>query len=536
MKNRLKDHIYLGIIFLLSICGGILATYSTADGPWGYTDPVVYISTANSMLHGMGLGYFEGNAQFIHLTWYPPFYSLVLSVIGLTGINLVSAARWLNILLFTGTIFIAGLIFLRFSLVPVLGIVASILLLAFPHMLEMYSSSYSEPLFIFLSLASGLCLLFTLKNQNPSILLLSAIVTGLIPFTRYAGIAMLVSGSISIFFLTPGKIRHRIIRTTLFGSISSIPTVLWFLWVYLIGNNRLGGRDVGLTWESVGAKFQSFRAAFMDTVWEWIPFQRSTSALPYGIRFVVIGIVVIVVLIFIYLARRNLSEHAREIDPKPDSLIMVFFCLSSFTYLVVLIFSYLFVLPTIAVDNRMLLPLFVGTLMGLLGAYALLHTAWFPRSRRILQIMAWLVGLLCVYWYIPQAQKITQRYHHGVGLTAYHWNRSKVIQAVRALPVDTPVISNDWELVMLWTQRPVYSFWSTFPTGYPVQNASYGTNSRDKTQTVFCSQGAALVIFDDFATQVKDNIGENVQDLRSGLFSSLTSGGDYADGKIYYCH
>ncbi len=107
---------------------------------------------------------------------------------------------------------------------------------------------------------------------------------------------------------------------------------------------------------------------------------------------------------------------------------------------------------------------------------------------------------------------------------------------MRALPIGTPVISNDWELVMLWTQRPVYSFWNTFPIGYPVQNTFYGTNSGDQIQSVFCNQGAALVIFNDFPTQVKDNIGGNVQNQITDLFSGLTSGGEFPDGKIYFCH
>jgi hypothetical protein len=217
-------------------------------------------------------------------------------------------------------------------------------------------------------------------------------------------------------------------------------------------------------------------------------------------------------------------------------LVLIYFGLSSLTYLAVLIVSYLFVLPTIAMDNRMLLPLFVGILMGFLGAYALWQTAWFKENRRIFQILPWLVGILCTYWYISQVQKIAELYHQGVGLTDYQWNRSKVIEAVRTLPTGTPVISNDWELVMLWTQRPVYSFWGTFPTGSPIQTASYGTNSDDQIQSVFCNQGAALVIFNDFSTQFNDNIGENAQNQISDLFSGLKVAGKYPDGKIYFCH
>ena len=535
MKKTLMTRIYLGIIILLSITGGVIAIYSTANGPWGYTDPVAYISTAHSILHGQGVGYYEGNAQFIPLTWYPPFYSMALSVIGLTGINLVAAARWLNILSFAASIFIAGWIFLRFSRVPVMGVIASALMCAFPYMLEMFSSSYSEPLFVLLYLSSGFCLLLYLKKEKPALFALSAVVLGLIPFTRYAGIAMLASGSLSIFLLTSGKMWPRIKKVTLFALLGSLPTLLWFIWVYIVDNHRLGGRDLGINWEILAAKFQSFRGAFMDTVWMWIPFQSHTT-LYSRVRFVLMGIGLITIIVLSFLAKRQINKNTKDSDQKSDTSVFVYFGLSSLTYLAFLIVSYLFILPTIAIDNRTLLPLFVGIVMGLLGAFALWQTAWFRERKRLLKILPWLVGILCVYWYLPQVREKAEFYHQGDGLTAYHWNRSKIIQAVRALPADIPVISNDWELLLLWTQRPIYGFWNTFPSDLPIQTTAYGTNPGDHVQSVFCDQGAALVIFTDFPTQFIDNIGDTAQNNVSELFAGLSISGTYPDGTIYFCH
>jgi len=184
----------------------------------------------------------------------------------------------------------------------------------------------------------------------------------------------------------------------------------------------------------------------------------------------------------------------------------------------------------------MLLPLFVGVIMGLLGAFALWQTAWFRENRHLLQAIPWLVGILYVYWYIPQAREKIELYHPGEGLTAYHWNRSELIQAVRTLPADISVISNDWELLLLWTQRPIYGFWVTFPSDLPLQRTAYGTNPGDHVQSVFCDQGAALVIFNDFSSQIKDKMGETVQDKMPNLFAGLSIYGAYPDGTIYFCH
>lgn len=525
----------LVIIILLSIFGGVIAIFTTANGPWGYSDPVVYISTAHGILHGQGPGYYEGDAEFTFMTIQPPFYSVALSIVGLTGINLVSAARWLNIFAFVGSIFIAGWIFLHFSRVPALGVIASALLCSFPHMVVMFSSAYSEPLFVFLFLLGGLCLLYYLKKEKPILFVLSAILLGLIPLTRYAGVAMLGSGIVSVLFLAPGKSLARIKNLALFALMACLPTILWLFWVYFVGYHSLGGRGVGADWDTLAAQFKGFRGIFMDTVWMWVPFQSNGNLLRYRLRFVLMGVGLFITIALSILAGRRVQKITETCDQRTDAPIFIYFGLSALSYVAVLIATYLFTMPTIDIDNRMLLPLFVGAVMGMLGSFALWQTAWFRGRWRWLQTLPWLVGILCVYWYVPQTQDKVELFHPGSGLTAYRWDRSQTILAVRALPADMPVISNDWELLLLWTQRPIYSFWNSFPVEVPYQTTSYGKNSADIVQTVVCSWNAALVIFNDFPTQVRERLDESYLAQLPVLFGGLTVSGKYSDGTIYMC-
>jgi hypothetical protein len=535
MKKTLTTRTYLGMIILLSIAGGGMALYSSANGPWGYSDPVEYISTAYSILHGHGIGYYEGNAQFVFTTIHPPFYSIVLSVIGLTGINLVVAVRWLNVLSLVVSIFIAGWVFLRFSCVPMLGILASALMCAFPHMLEMYSSAYSEPLFVLLFLLGGYCLLIYHENKKTALFLIAAIVLGLIPFTRYSGIAMTISGIAVIFVMAAGKFWSRIKQAALFTLIGSFPTLLWLIWVYFIGDHNMGGRNVGADLGQLGTQFQIFRGLFMDVVWKWIPFQNPVTTLSYSFRFVLMGFGFLITIALSYMAWRKLHKNAANHQQKSEALIFIYFGLSSLVYIVVLIATFLFTQPTIDIDNRMLLPLFVGVIMGLLGTFAFWQAAWFGQKRGLLQAIPWLVGILCVYWYIPQARSIVEVKRKDAGLTSYHWIHSEIIQAVSALPEETPVISNNWELLLLWTQRPIYGFWVTFPSDKPLQASTFGTNPRDPVQSLFCNQRAALVIFNDFSNQFKDKVGETNQDNIADLFAGLFIYGTYPEGEIYLC-
>jgi hypothetical protein len=403
-------------------------------------------------------------------------------------------------------------------------------------MLDIYSSAFSEPLFIFLYLSSGLYLLLYLEKEKPVFFAMSAVVLGLIPLTRYAGIAMLASGSISFLLLTSGKTWHRIKKVTIFASISSLPLILWLIWVYIVTSHLTGTRTLGMNWGILTAEFQLFRGTFLDTVWKWIPFQSQTTLLKYKVRLILSSIGLIVIIVLSLLALRKKQKNIHDADQKSDVPVLVYFGLSSLTFLAFLIVSFLFILPTIAINNRMLLPLFVGLVMGLLGAFALWQSAWFMERKRLLQILPWLVVILCVYSYLPQVQKIAEDYHPGVGWTAFHWNSSAMIQAVRSLPTDTSVISNDWRILMLWTHRPIYGFWNTFPTNLPLQTTVYGTNPVDHVQSVFCNQGAALVIFNDFTAQYTANMGETAQDNVPGLFAGLSIYGTYPDGMIYYCH
>jgi hypothetical protein len=535
MKKILMKRIYLGIIILLSVIGGVIAIYSTTNGPWGGSDPVAYISSAYSLLNGKGLGYYEASTRFTFLTWYPPFYPVMLSAIGLTGMNLVAAARWLNVLSFAASIFIAGWIFLRFSRIPALGVIASALMLSFPYMLEMFSSSYSEPLFILLYLLSGLCLLIYLRKEKTVLLAISALVLGLVPITRYAGIAMLASGILGFFFFTSGKIWPRIKKTSLFALIASLPTILWFIWVYLITNHSVGGRTLPGDSSNSTAMFQSFRLTFTEIFWKWIPFQNMTIPPQYRVRLVSMSIGLIIVIALSILVQLQVRENANPGDKKSDPLVLVYFGVSSLAFVTFLAIAYLFIQTSIALDNRMFLPLFVGLVMGLLGTFATWQTAWFSDRRRLLQVLPWLVGILCVYSYLPQMQQIANDDRHSITMTSYYWSHSTVIQAVRALPANTPVISNGWELLMLWTQRPINSYWVLSTTTLPIQTTTSGTNPRKYTQSVFCKRGAALVIFNIYPTQLGENVGENSIHNETDLFTGLSQYETYQDGTIYFC-
>jgi hypothetical protein len=535
MKKFSSAYLVAGIILLLSIVGAAIVTYTTVKGPWGYTDPVEYISTARSLDNGLGFGYYGPSAVFVPIIYHPPIFPIVLSVLGFLGINLVAAARWFNIFAFVVSIFIAGWIFFRYSHVPALGIIASALMCAFPYMVEWHSSAYSEPLFILLFLSGGLFLFAYLRKGKQSILLTSALLFGLIPLTRYIGIAMVLAAGLCIFLFSSGISWSRGKKAALFVFVGGLPVLFWLLWVYFSTAHSVAGRSIGMDWSELGSKFQAFRGVFLDTIWKWVPFQSSDTLFRYMVRVILTGVGVVIILALSLLAERRLRKESVEDHNKSGMWIFTFFGLSSIIFLAVLIITYLFATPTLTMDNRMLLPFYVSSVMTLFGGIALWQAAWFRGGMRILQIFPWLIAAVCVVWYFPQTRLKVESHHSNQGYTAYRWNTAEIIQAVRDLPPGKPVISNEWELLLLWTGRPIHDFWRTFPTVPPIHLTMYGTDQEDVTQSTFCAQGAALVIFKDFPDDFRLFVGEKYLKQLPNLFEGLTVYGVYPEGVIYLC-
>jgi hypothetical protein len=337
-----------------------------------------------------------------------------------------------------------------------------------------------------------------------------------------------------VLLLASGKAWKRIQKAILFTLLASLPILLWLIWIYFSTQHSVGGRALDLSLRGLVAQFQGFRAIFMDTVWKWVPYQSNGAMLAYRVRFVLIGAILMGLVGLSLLAQRRIRKDAVEEPANSGLRIFTFFGLSSLLFTGILLLTYLFTHPTIDVDNRMLLPLFVGCVMSFYGAWAVWQAAWFRGKWRVLQVLPWLIAVLCVAWYIPQARDEASFYHAGDGLTAYHWNRSDLIQAVRALPAGQVVISNDWELMQLWTGRPIYGFWNTFPSKPPIQTTVYGSVPSDRVQAIFCQQGAALVVVNDFRGQFQTQIGKEYDDQL--LFAGLPVYGTYTDGVIYLCH
>jgi hypothetical protein len=445
-------------VCILSLVGIAVASYSSANGSWGSQDSVEYIVTARNLIQGDGFGYPLTSSTFYLNTFKAPLYSVVLSGIGLFRVDLVDAARFLNILLFAFTTIMIGLTFINFSSNPGLSIPAVLLFAIFPITVKFYSSSLSEPLFLCLLVINVYCLLNYLKSLSMGWLVSSAVLASLLPMARYMGIVFIPVGAASVLMFLSGSWKERIKKTFIYSVIASLPFLIWEAWLYFAIDHSFAGRMLQLDWSIMVERLRIYSWSVSRIIVAWIPF--GTSALDMQLRYQLILLLLLSLLIITItiLAVRNKNKTTPPINQNHELQISVIYGLWSFTYLAIYLIDWLVNKNIEQVSNRLMLPVYPGFELGLIGSLACWQSAWLRASKGWIKVLPWGFALLGMFWYVPQTiNEIILPLHNGQGATANYWRTSETMAAVRALPGDLQIASNDAPAVLLSLLLPMDS-------------------------------------------------------------------------------
>jgi hypothetical protein len=532
-------------VCILSLVGIAVASYSSANGSWGSQDSVEYIVTARNLIQGDGFGYPLTSSTFYLNTFKAPLYSVVLSGIGLFRVDLVDAARFLNILLFAFTTIMIGLTFINFSSNPGLSIPAVLLFAIFPITVKFYSSSLSEPLFLCLLVINVYCLLNYLKSLSMGWLVSSAVLASLLPMARYMGIVFIPVGAASVLMFLSGSWKERIKKTFIYSVIASLPFLIWEAWLYFAIDHSFAGRMLQLDWSIMVERLRIYSWSVSRIIVAWIPF--GTSALDMQLRYQLILLLLLSLLIITItiLAVRNKNKTTPPINQNHELQISVIYGLWSFTYLAIYLIDWLVNKNIEQVSNRLMLPVYPGFELGLIGSLACWQSAWLRASKGWIKVLPWGFTLLGMFWYVPQTiNEIILPLHNGQGATANYWRTSETMAAVRALPGDLQIASNDAPAVLLWADRPAYvimvdpsqiKFVTLTTNGfYTGTNSSTFIRDNENALDAFHKQGVALILFTSGAdNDVYLKLSENGFGRLKALLDGLTLYGNYSDGVIY---
>ena len=219
-------------VIVMAILGAthVLVRTSTYGAGIG-ADSVSYLSTAENLIAGEGLQDFRGAGL---LPW-PPLFPLLLAAIGLVGIEPLDAGRLVNVASCGLIILVSGLWLRRRLRSPFLAM-GAVLALATSYPLGYFSSFIlTDAIFVLFTLLALMRMeSFSSRNVRWKPLALAALFTALAALTRYAGIAVVVTGVLMLLLYAGGTLADKLNRAAVYGAISAAPVGAVFARNYLL--------------------------------------------------------------------------------------------------------------------------------------------------------------------------------------------------------------------------------------------------------------------------------------------------------------
>ncbi|MEP7064931.1 MAG: hypothetical protein ABI889_02750 [Gemmatimonadota bacterium] len=219
--RRLAASIALGALALAGALG-----ITSGAGPGLDPDSMSYLNAANTLAKGSALRDVDRDWTSVDstmpLSHWPPGYPIAIASAERLGFGPMGIARALNaIAAFVTVGVISWLVAIEVSTGA--GIIAGLLVMVTPVVVQVHENVLSEPLFIAL-----LVLALATMLRVPARPLISGTLAGLASIVRYAGLSV-VAGVVLWQFLRAGTLRDRVVR----AMTAAIPAiVLQALWVF----------------------------------------------------------------------------------------------------------------------------------------------------------------------------------------------------------------------------------------------------------------------------------------------------------------
>ena len=468
------------ILGLLSLSGTFLILYATPQGLGLFDDSIAYIAGARSILNGDGYRAIW-LASSKPVTHFPPMFSSVLALIGLSGLDPLRGTRFVNSLLFGGNIFLLGIIGWKMTKSQIAGVVLAILFLANASMFRVHSNAMSEPLYIFLTLASFLTFYFYFELKQRRWLILTGCLVGGAYLTRYAGLSLFTTFLVSLVLLQ-NTWKDRLSHSAIF-ILSFIPFALgWSIRNQIVAENATNRTFVyhPIAQENITIGISVF-SEFLMPFNEWRRELIRTPNLVPSIIFILL------LIMFVWFVTKGLKKFLKPTTQTPEVLSFIS-VLYIFGYLASLILSMTFFDASTKFQLRILSPIFVSLLI--VFVYFL---NWLFKRQKYLASFAFL--FIFAFSIYGITKEITQLRKGGVGYASFQWFDSDAMEFLRNLPEGTRIYTNEAAAVYLYTNRGAYVLPDLID---PVTGQERGgfEEGVSRLQAEVLSGNAVLVLFD----------------------------------------
>jgi hypothetical protein len=479
----MKRHTHL-LIVPIALVGFFAIFYALTPGTGVSPDSAVYLASAGSLLNGDGLSIPTGIDDPLPMTHFAPFYPSLLAIFGLFGSELHQASKWINILLFSSTIFLVGFILSRshkgyFLLAPL----ACLPLLFSEDMLLIHSYAWSEPLFILVCMLGLFLFAKYLVQPSPLKLVFSISLLSLAFLTRYAGVAVVPTIFLSVLLLQKGNLRQKVMQSLALSFACALPPLIWFIRNLIVSGNP---SDRGMVYHPLTTLHIQ---RMLETFSNWFLPGRITGTIRDILTIIILGALFILVVVGLYKYR---GSSKRQVKITLEQAVPSIFFTFSLCYVLVLTMTILFFDAQSTFNNRLLSPILVAgliTIFSILPVY--LHRISWPFQSVLSFLFLLVIAFNAIHAlkFITQSHEGSQKMYAGDG-----WQKAVIIQRVRELPDGLPIYSNGEDAVYFITGKPAASFPQKYDPFSSQENPNY-EQEMDQMRAVLKNRRGFIICF-----------------------------------------
>jgi hypothetical protein len=507
---------------LLGAGSVILALSCTRWGAGIGGDGVAYVAGARNLLHGLGFSWIGPGGDVRPITIFAPLFSALLSGLGLLGLDPLVGARWLNAALFCVNVVLVIRVLFRHTRETWLLLLSGILFVFSPVVLGLHTGAGSEPVFFTFLLLAVLAVARYVEAGTRGWVVLAAAAAAASYLARYAGLMVIAGGFLSVLLVGREPRKNRLLSALTYAGITGTVVVAW-----LLHNSILEGSSTSreFVFEPLAADIGR-RLADLGSYW-FLP-----DRVPLAIRVAVVGVGLILLSAAWAAVRRRARQGSEGPSRAPRGALTAIMVLMIAVYIAGVLLSRMLFVPRISLDQRILAPVHLLTILLILAMAHDICEAGRPLARGL---VATGVLLLAVSYLGRGTIRALELQLDGQGFASQAWQTSPLVNALRLLPEDTPIYTNEVEALYLLAGRQAYRL----PTGCLPEDALYtdllGTECRtaeflawvERMRYALENRRAVVAVFNTYGEQ--PYYAPLVPEMVAGLDILTTQG----DGRMY---
>ncbi len=486
----IENRIGIWVLILIGFAGALMVWMSMPMGIGVGYDSVFYLSAADNVLSGFGLGRLDGYGNFIPLTHFPPLYPILLAILSfILRMDLVSVSGLFSAISFGCLVFLTGWLVYTVTKTLIPGILSAIIVLSSPILVDLQFLAMTESLFLVLLLSMFWFLNIYFDEEKTWQLVCASIFAGLAYLTRYVGLSAVVSGAFAVLVYSPGTRRKRITKSLLFCVIGLVPVFLWYFRNWLIAGT-ITNRTILF---HLPNKNQLMKG--LDTINLWIlPFRISPS-LRFTVTIILAVSIFLGIVWWLLRVRRDNRNWLQRESPGRFILLLLTFLI---VYVSMLFVSLTFFDASTRLNDRILSPVYlIGSILGIIILWKVL-----PIEEKL-----WLktiIIVLCISFvgmnFIRSASILREMKINGRGFTGRKWQASETIAAIGNLSQEVVIHTNESLPVYFITGRATNNIPEKID---PVKNqtpSDYERNLRTLLQSIDNCDGVLVIFRDSYRT------------------------------------